>query len=51
MSLENLLKTQQLQPHNPTREAVQRLLSCIRKWGGRFVTAVPMLAVTEGLSE
>ena len=26
MSLENLLKTQQLQPHNPTREAVQRLL-------------------------
>lgn len=26
MSLENLLKTKQLQPHNPTREAVQRLL-------------------------
>lgn len=26
MSLENLLKTRQLQPHNPTREAVQRLL-------------------------
>lgn len=26
MSLENLLKTGQLQPHNPTREAVQRLL-------------------------
>ena len=25
MSLENLLKTKQLQPHNPTREAVQRL--------------------------
>jgi hypothetical protein len=26
MSLENLLKTKQLQPHNATREAVQRLL-------------------------
>jgi len=26
MSLENLLKTKQLQPHNPPREAVQRLL-------------------------
>ena len=26
MSLENLLKTKQLQPHNPTCEAVQRLL-------------------------
>ena len=26
MSLENLLKTKQLQPHNPTREAVLRLL-------------------------
>lgn len=26
MSLENLLKTKQLQPHNPTRVAVQRLL-------------------------
>jgi len=26
MSLENLLKTKQLQPHNPSREAVQRLL-------------------------
>ena len=26
MGLENLLKTKQLQPHNPTREAVQRLL-------------------------
>ncbi len=26
MSLENLLKIKQLQPHNPTREAVQRLL-------------------------
>ena len=26
MSLENLLKTGQLQPHNPTREALQRLL-------------------------
>jgi hypothetical protein len=26
MSLENLLKTKQLQPHNPTREAAQRLL-------------------------
>ena len=26
MSLENLLKTKQLQPHNPTHEAVQRLL-------------------------
>ena len=26
MSLENLLKTGQMQPHNPTREAVQRLL-------------------------
>ncbi len=26
MSLENLLKTKQLQPHNPTREAVQRLM-------------------------
>lgn len=26
MSLENLLKTKQLQPHSPTREAVQRLL-------------------------
>src|SRR4030066_2141733 len=26
MTLENLLKTKQLQPHNPAREAVQRLL-------------------------
>lgn len=26
MSLENLLKTKQLQPHDPTREAAQRLL-------------------------
>ena len=26
MSLENLLKTKQLQPHNPSREAVLRLL-------------------------
>ena len=26
MSLENLLKIKQLQPHNPTREAMQRLL-------------------------
>ena len=26
MSLDNLLKTKQLKPHNPTREAVQRLL-------------------------
>ena len=26
MSLENLLKTKQLQPHNPSREAAQRLL-------------------------